>query len=103
MADRGATESALDDVFPDRIVKCVPLFELYGPYAIPKDGTLDLVQIAFPNGMKQDDLADIRANASIHIAYTWTYPGTIVDRWPSVRKETAAIGSGSRQRKRKST
>ena len=90
MTDRRATESALDDVFPDRIVKCIPLFELYGPYAIPKDGSLDLFQIVFPHGMKASDLATIRANASVAITYTWAYPGKLVDRWPSASGKRAA-------------
>jgi hypothetical protein len=90
LSDPRATESALDDVFPDRMVKCIPLFELHGPYAIPKDGSLDLVRIVFLHGMKGSDLATIRANASVAITYTWAYPGTLVDRWPSASGKTAA-------------
>jgi len=82
---------AVHEMFPNRNVETVVQFKHFRrrPYAIPKDGQIELIAIRFlePSGR---DLEGLAADASVTIEYTWAYKGKIVDSWPGDVRRTAA-------------
>jgi len=82
---------AVHEMFPNRNVEVDILFKHFGrrPYAIPKDGQIELIAIRFTESSR-DDLEELAANASVTIGYTWAYEGRIVDSWPGDVRSAAS-------------